>query len=64
MENKFIKILVVEDELTSRRILNSFLSPLGEVDIAVNGNEVLHAMTGKNPLERKHHGKELRTQEY
>jgi CheY-like chemotaxis protein len=28
VENKFIKILVVEDELTSRRILNSFLSPL------------------------------------
>ena len=28
MENKFIKILVIEDEFTSRRILNSFLSPL------------------------------------
>jgi hypothetical protein len=37
VENKFIKILVIEDEFTSRRILNSFLPPLGEVDIAVNG---------------------------
>ena len=44
MENKFIKILVIEDEFTSRRILNSFLSPLGEVDIAVNGNEAITAV--------------------
>jgi two-component system, chemotaxis family, chemotaxis protein CheY len=43
-DNKRIKILVVEDELTSRRILYSFLSPFGEVDIAVNGNEALTAV--------------------
>jgi len=41
---KFIKILLVEDELTSRSILNSFLSPLGEIDIAVNGNEAITAV--------------------
>ena len=44
MENKFIKILFIEDEFTSRRILNSFLSPLGEVDIAVNCNEAITAV--------------------
>jgi two-component system chemotaxis response regulator CheY len=42
--NKFIKILLVEDELTSRMTLNSFLHPLGEVDIAVNGNKAINAV--------------------
>jgi hypothetical protein len=41
VKNKFIKILLVEDELTSMRILNSFLHPIGEVDIVVNGNVAL-----------------------
>lgn len=44
MANKFIKILLVEDELTSRKKLNSFLHPLGEVDIAVNGKEAITAV--------------------
>ena len=38
-ENKLIKILIVESELRSRRILSSFLYPFGKVDIAVNGKE-------------------------
>jgi two-component system, chemotaxis family, chemotaxis protein CheY len=42
-ENKCIKILLVEDELTSRMVLNSFLQPIGEVDVFVNGNEALTA---------------------
>jgi two-component system chemotaxis response regulator CheY len=42
--NKFIKILFVEDEFTSRKILYSFLSPLGEVDIAINGKEAFTAV--------------------
>jgi len=41
MENKYIKILLVEDELASRRTLNSFLHPIGEVDICVNGHIAL-----------------------
>ena len=41
MENKLIKILIVEDELTSRMALTSFLQPVGDVDITVNGNEAL-----------------------
>ena len=39
-----MNILLVEDELTSRKILYSFLSPLGEVDIVVNGNKALTAV--------------------
>jgi two-component system chemotaxis response regulator CheY len=41
MENKYLKILLVENELKSRRTLNSFLHPIGEVDICVNGNIAL-----------------------
>jgi len=41
VENKLIKILIVEDELTSRMVLISFLQPIGEVHITVNGNEAL-----------------------
>ena len=44
MGNKLIKILLVEDELTSRKTLNLFLHPLGEVDIAVNGNKAITAV--------------------
>ena len=36
-----MKILLVEDELTSRRALISFLHPIGEVDICVNGDIAL-----------------------
>jgi len=43
-ENKLIKILIVEDELRSRRILSSFLYPFGKVDIAVNGKEAFAAV--------------------
>jgi two-component system chemotaxis response regulator CheY len=42
--NKFIKILLVEDELTSRKTLNLFLHSLGEVDIAINGNKAITAV--------------------
>ena len=53
MKNKFIKILLVEDELTSMRILNSFLHPIGEVDIVVNGNAALTVV--KKALENNQH---------
>ncbi|MBW2605800.1 MAG: response regulator [Deltaproteobacteria bacterium] len=41
---KFIKILLVEDDLSSKRVLNTFLSPIGDVDVAVNGNEAISAV--------------------
>ena len=33
-----MKILIAEDDFVSRKILNTILAPLGEVDIAANGN--------------------------
>ena len=39
-----MKILIAEDDFVSRKILNSILAPLGEVDIAANGNEAFTAV--------------------
>jgi len=38
-----MKILIVEDEFTSRALLNVLLSRFGKCEIAVNGNEAVHA---------------------
>ena len=50
-----MKILLVEDELTSRRTLISFLHPIGEVDICVNGDIALNvakkALENNQPYE-------------
>ena len=40
-----MRILVVEDDFTSRKILQKILAPYGEVDIAVNGLEAVEAFT-------------------
>ena len=40
-----MRVLVVEDDFTSRRILQKILVPYGEVDIAVNGLEAVEAFT-------------------
>lgn len=48
---KIIKILLVEDEITSREILKLFLLPIGEVDIAINANEAIAAV--KKSIENK-----------
>ena len=39
-----MKILIAEDDFVSRKLVNTLLSPLGEVDIAVNGNEAVMAV--------------------
>jgi two-component system chemotaxis response regulator CheY len=39
-----MKILIAEDDFVSRKILNTILAPLGEVDIAANGNEAFTAV--------------------
>lgn len=39
-----MKILIAEDDFVSRKLLNLLLSPLGEVDIAANGNEAFIAV--------------------
>ncbi|WP_027185811.1 response regulator [Desulfovibrio inopinatus] len=38
-----MRALVVEDDFTSRKLLQKILSPFGEVDIAVNGLEAIDA---------------------
>jgi two-component system chemotaxis response regulator CheY len=39
-----MKTLIVEDDFTSRLVLQGFLSPLGPTHIAVNGNEATDAV--------------------
>ena len=39
-----MKALVVEDDFTSRRILQKLLQPHGEVHVVVNGKEALEAV--------------------
>lgn len=38
-----MRALIVEDDFTSRMILQRFLSPYGSCDIAVDGNEAVQA---------------------
>ena len=40
-----MRVLVVEDDFTSRKVLQKILAPYGEVDIAVNGVEAVEAFT-------------------
>lgn len=40
-----MKALVVEDDFASRKLLQKFLAPHGDVDIAVNGLEAISAFT-------------------
>lgn len=38
-----MRVLIVEDDFTSRKLLQKILSPYGEADIAVNGQEAVEA---------------------
>ena len=38
-----MKVLIVEDDFISRRLMLHFLYPLGECDVAVNGSEAMEA---------------------
>jgi len=40
-----MRILIVEDDFVSRRVLHKFLSAYGECDIAVNGHEAMTAFS-------------------
>lgn len=46
-----MKVLIVEDDFTSRKLMQTILSPHGECDIAVNGKEAVEAF--KVALEAK-----------
>jgi two-component system chemotaxis response regulator CheY len=39
-----MKILIIEDDFISRKLMVRYLIPYGEVDIAVNGEEALEAI--------------------
>ncbi|MGD9157143.1 MAG: response regulator [Desulfobacteraceae bacterium] len=43
MNEKKLKILIVEDDFVSRRILKQLLIPYGECDMAKDGEEAVHA---------------------
>jgi len=38
-----MRVLIVEDDFTSRKLLQKIVSPYGEADIAVNGQESIDA---------------------
>ncbi|MDY7000613.1 MAG: response regulator [Thermodesulfobacteriota bacterium] len=40
-----MKALIVEDEFISRKMLNTFLAPMFEVDVVVNGIEAVEAFS-------------------
>ena len=40
-----MKILIVEDDFASRKILQSLLTPYGSCDIAIDGEEAMYAFT-------------------
>jgi len=40
-----MRVLIVEDDFTSRKLLQKILSPYGEADIAVNGQEAVDAFS-------------------
>ncbi len=50
-----MRILVVEDDFISRRLLCRYLESFGECDVAVNGNEALaavrHALDADDPYD-------------
>jgi two-component system, chemotaxis family, chemotaxis protein CheY len=47
-----LKILVVDDDFTNRKVMCGMLSPYGDCDIAVNGKEAIRAFS-----EAMDHGK-------
>jgi two-component system chemotaxis response regulator CheY len=40
-----MRTLIVEDDFTSRKLMQMILGPYGECDIAVNGEECINAFT-------------------
>jgi len=40
-----VKILIVEDDFASRKMLQKYLSPYGECDVVVDGQEALDAFS-------------------
>ena len=49
-----MRVLIVEDDFTSRKLLQKFLSPYGDCDIAVDGKEALEAYKMSWEIGRAH----------
>jgi len=47
-----MRFLIVEDDFASRRVMQKFLAPYGETDIAVNGSEALTAFAEALPQDQ------------
>ncbi len=50
-----MRVLIVEDDFTSRKLMQTILSPYGECDVAVNGREAVdafqNALNNANPYD-------------
>ncbi|QJT09017.1 response regulator [Oceanidesulfovibrio marinus] len=50
-----MRVLIVEDDFTSRKLMQNILAPYGDCDIAVNGSEAVEAfeeaLKQKNPYD-------------
>ncbi|GAB7079143.1 response regulator [Megalodesulfovibrio paquesii] len=50
-----MRVLIVEDDFTSRKLMQTILSPYGECDVAVNGREAVEAfqlaLDNENPYD-------------
>ncbi|MFW5734365.1 MAG: response regulator [Oceanidesulfovibrio sp.] len=50
-----MRVLIVEDDFTSRKLMQNILAPYGDCDIAVNGTEAVEAfeqaLKQKNPYD-------------
>jgi two-component system, chemotaxis family, chemotaxis protein CheY len=47
-----MRILIVEDDFVSRKVLMKFLAPYGDSDTAANGMEAIEAFTGALATDR------------
>jgi two-component system, chemotaxis family, chemotaxis protein CheY len=47
-----MRILIVEDDFVSRKVLTKFLAPYGDSDMAVNGVEAIEAFSGALATDR------------
>ena len=50
-----MRALIVEDDFTNRRLMQVYLRPFGESDVAVDGQEALHAFRLATEAARPYH---------
>ncbi|MGE4298180.1 MAG: response regulator [Desulfovibrionaceae bacterium] len=50
-----MRVLIVEDDFTSRKLLQTIVAPYGECDIAVNGKEAVSAFEAASDAGNPYH---------